>query len=282
MIRLASFYDYGFSVSALWCPLVIPTVLLGFLLPWTSGISSGLLLQSAAAAPYLGRWVSPHTAPPDLERGVAPPSPPAPGSSLLGGGVAPLCRCPWPGTWGSSSRPTILRCRSLALSFAAPDLGQGVAPHCQASARPVTAGGLRRGLCVFICIHIYLSISVSLHIYIHICLKLKKKETKILTAVMANMKSKLMGKIFLYFNPCQIRGKMHLQIIGWQFLFKFLLQGQLFLLTSFWMLGFIYAAQHSMMNAKVKCLGEINCQTEFRHYSFYEVKKVSSVIPRHL
>ena len=48
------------------------------------------------------------------------------------------------------------------------------------------------------------------------------------------------------------------------------------------MLGFIYAAQHSMMNAKVKCLGEINCQTEFRHYSFYEVKKVSSVIPRHL
>ena len=40
------FCDYGFSVSALWCPLTTPTVLLGFLLPWTWGISSGLLQQS--------------------------------------------------------------------------------------------------------------------------------------------------------------------------------------------------------------------------------------------
>ena len=31
------FCDYGFSVSALWCPLATPTVLLGFLLPWTLG-----------------------------------------------------------------------------------------------------------------------------------------------------------------------------------------------------------------------------------------------------
>ena len=31
-----------------------------FLLPWTWGISSGLLQQSAAAAPYLGQGVSPH------------------------------------------------------------------------------------------------------------------------------------------------------------------------------------------------------------------------------
>ena len=31
--------DYGFSVSALWCPLTTPTVLLGFLLPRTWGIS---------------------------------------------------------------------------------------------------------------------------------------------------------------------------------------------------------------------------------------------------
>jgi len=36
--------DYGFSVSALWCPLATPTVLLGFLLPWTRGISSPLPL----------------------------------------------------------------------------------------------------------------------------------------------------------------------------------------------------------------------------------------------
>ena len=37
------FCDYGLSVSALWCPLATPTVLLGFLLPWTWGVSSWLL-----------------------------------------------------------------------------------------------------------------------------------------------------------------------------------------------------------------------------------------------
>ena len=42
-------------MSALWCPLATPTVLLGFLLPWAWGISSQLLQQSAANAPYLGR-----------------------------------------------------------------------------------------------------------------------------------------------------------------------------------------------------------------------------------
>ena len=31
------FCEYGFSVSALWCPLATPTILLGFLLPWTWG-----------------------------------------------------------------------------------------------------------------------------------------------------------------------------------------------------------------------------------------------------
>ena len=56
------FCEYGFSVSALWCPLATPTVLLGFLLSWTSGISSRLLQQSAAAAPYLGQGVSPQYA----------------------------------------------------------------------------------------------------------------------------------------------------------------------------------------------------------------------------
>ena len=57
------FCDYGFSVSALWCPLATPTVLLSFLFPWTCGISSRLLQQSAATAPYLGWWVSPHGCP---------------------------------------------------------------------------------------------------------------------------------------------------------------------------------------------------------------------------
>ena len=33
------FCDYGFSGFALWCPLTTPTVLLGFLLRWTWGIS---------------------------------------------------------------------------------------------------------------------------------------------------------------------------------------------------------------------------------------------------
>ena len=54
------FCDCGFSLSALWCPLSAPTVLLGFLLPWTWVISSWLLQQSTAAAPYLGHGVSPH------------------------------------------------------------------------------------------------------------------------------------------------------------------------------------------------------------------------------
>ena len=51
VIRLASCLWCGFSLSAFWCPLSAPTVLLGFLLPWTWGISSRLTQQSAAAAP---------------------------------------------------------------------------------------------------------------------------------------------------------------------------------------------------------------------------------------
>ena len=73
------FCDYVFSVSALWCPLTTPTFLLGFLLPWTWDISSWLLQQSAATAPYLGWGVSPHCFP----------------------------SRPW--TWNSSSRPSCTR-----------------------------------------------------------------------------------------------------------------------------------------------------------------------------
>ena len=66
-------------------------------------------------------------APPDLEHGVAPLSPPAPVQPpLLGCGVAPLGRCPWPQAGGSSSWLLLHHC-SLALSAAAPDLGHGVA-----------------------------------------------------------------------------------------------------------------------------------------------------------
>ena len=56
------FCEYGFSVSALWCPLATPTILLRFSY-LGRGISSRLLQQSAAAAPYLGWGVSPHSHP---------------------------------------------------------------------------------------------------------------------------------------------------------------------------------------------------------------------------
>ena len=71
-----AFCDYGFSVSTLWCPLATPTVLLGFLLPWTRGISS-----HAPAKPLLLTLDEEYlltAGPPDLERGVAPLGPPAP------------------------------------------------------------------------------------------------------------------------------------------------------------------------------------------------------------
>ena len=109
-------------------PLATPTILLGFILPWTWGISSCLLQQSAAAAPYLGEGYLLTTALPDLVHGIAPLGPPAPVQPLLlGRGVAPPGRHPWPRMWGSSSW-LLLCCRSLALSATAPDLGRGVAP----------------------------------------------------------------------------------------------------------------------------------------------------------
>ena len=40
------FCGYGFSVSALWCPLATPTILFRFLLTWMRDISSWLLQQS--------------------------------------------------------------------------------------------------------------------------------------------------------------------------------------------------------------------------------------------
>ena len=86
------FCDYGFSVSALWCPLATPAVLLGFLLPWTWGISSRLLQQSAATAPYLRQGVSPHSHPswPWIASSSSQPS------------CAHAATAPW--TWSSSSR----------------------------------------------------------------------------------------------------------------------------------------------------------------------------------
>ena len=86
-------------------------------------------LPSYLGFSYLGRGVSLHgcsskaqpllltlyggylltAAPPDLERGIAPLGPPAPAQPLLlGRGVAPPGRRPWPRAWGSSSRSPLL------------------------------------------------------------------------------------------------------------------------------------------------------------------------------
>ena len=120
-------------MSALRCPLATPTVLLGFLLPWTWGISSRLLLT-------LDEGYLLTTAPPDLERGIAPLGPPAPAQPpLLGRGVAPLsCSCavaawhsrplPLTSEWGSSSWLPPLGHGVFPAS--APDLGRWVALLC--------------------------------------------------------------------------------------------------------------------------------------------------------
>ena len=64
------FCDYGFSVSALWCPLATPTILLGFFLTWTWGISSRLLLfLDEVTPPDLGHGIAPLSHRPYLERG---------------------------------------------------------------------------------------------------------------------------------------------------------------------------------------------------------------------
>ena len=49
-------YDCGFSLSALWCPLLVPTVLLGFLLPWRWGIASWQLLGELSKALLPWTW----------------------------------------------------------------------------------------------------------------------------------------------------------------------------------------------------------------------------------
>ena len=65
------------------------------------------------------------TVPPDLEGGKARLGPPAPAQPpLLGLGVAPHNRRPWPRMWGSSSWLFLCH-RSLALSVAAHDLRRG-------------------------------------------------------------------------------------------------------------------------------------------------------------
>ena len=93
------FCDYGFSVSALWCPFATPTILLGFLLPFTWSISSRLLQQSAAAAPYLGQGVSPHH------------HPSWPWTWSSSSWLSCTCAATTPWRWGSSSQPRFCKVR---------------------------------------------------------------------------------------------------------------------------------------------------------------------------
>ena len=86
------FCDCGFSVSALWCPFVTPTILLGL-----SYLGRGVSLHgcSSKAQPLLLTLDKGYLLTADLERGVAPLGPPAPVQPpLLGCGVAPLGRHP--------------------------------------------------------------------------------------------------------------------------------------------------------------------------------------------
>ena len=90
------FCDYGFSVSALWCPPATRTVL-----TWVSiTLDVGYLFTAAPAKrsccslPWT-RGISSLAAPSDLEHGIAPLGPLVPAQPpLLGGGVAPL-ECKW-------------------------------------------------------------------------------------------------------------------------------------------------------------------------------------------
>ena len=70
------------------------------------------------------------TAPPDLERGIAPLGPPAPVQPLLlGCGVAPPGHRPWPHVWVGSSWPLLLSSDvGWLFPAAVPDLRCGVTP----------------------------------------------------------------------------------------------------------------------------------------------------------
>ena len=88
-----------------------------FLLPWAWGISSQLLQQSAAAAPYLGQGYLLTAAPPDLACGVVPLGPPAPLQPRLLGRLAGY------NPWGCKESDTTKRL--ITYSREGPDRGGG-------------------------------------------------------------------------------------------------------------------------------------------------------------
>ena len=96
------FCEHGFSVSALWCPLATPMSYLG-----SSYLGHGVSLHGcpSKAQPMLltldeGYLLT--AAPPDLQRGIAPPGPPVPAQPRRG--VGPPSHRPWHRAWGISSR----------------------------------------------------------------------------------------------------------------------------------------------------------------------------------
>ena len=102
----------------------------GFLLPWMWDISSRLLQQSTATAPYLGRGVSPPAALPDLQRGMAPLGPPVPVQLLLLGMLLKL-RALALGMGGSSQLLSLAWGSGWLLRVTTPGLGCEMAsPSC--------------------------------------------------------------------------------------------------------------------------------------------------------
>ena len=132
------FCDYGFSVSALWCPSATPTVFLGF-----SHLGYGVSLHgcSSKAQPLL---LTLHPSWPWVWSSSSQPS------------WAHAAAALW--MWDSSSR--LLLChRSLALSVAAPDLGRGVAPlGCGPSQLP--------HFCTFCHMYLFSSVQSLSHVWL--------------------------------------------------------------------------------------------------------------------
>ena len=147
------FCEYGFSVSALWCPLATLTILLGFLLPWCGVSLHGCSSKAQPLLRTLDEGYLLTTTVPDLQRGLAPLCPPvcaqppllglllsAVGPGLWRGWLlkvtAPGLRLkvaspghPWPRTRGSFSWPPPMTSdMGCLLPAAAPDLGRRVAP----------------------------------------------------------------------------------------------------------------------------------------------------------
>lgn len=137
---------------------------------------------------------------------------------------------------------------------------------------------------MFICVHMY-------PIFTYQCLYLfistsylfksgKKWNQNQNYRSMANMKSKLMDKIMRLQSMSNL-GEMHLpnNLVD-SFCLNFI-QGQL---CCDFFSGTLSLAHHctALYDECKSEMPEISCQTEFRHYSFYDVKKVRTVTPRHL